>query len=85
MGLLLHCISSDSSDPLKDYKVVRKELEKFSSKLLKKNEVILLTKSDLVDNRGLKKTENKLKILKKNIVTTSIHDEKSLDKLIKIL
>lgn len=85
VGLLLHCISSDSSDPLRDYKVVRRELEKFSSKLLKKNEVILLTKSDLVDKRDLKKTENKLKILKKKIVTTSIHDEKSLDKLLKIL
>ncbi len=85
VSLLLHCISSDSSDPLKDYKIVRKELEKFSSKLLKKNEVILLTKSDLVGKRDLKKTENELKILKKNIVTTSTHDEKSLDKLVKIL
>jgi len=85
VGLLLHCISSNSSDPLRDYKVVRRELEKFSSKLLKKKEVILLTKSDLVDKKDLKKTESKLKILKRKIITTSIHDEKSLDILLKIL
>jgi len=85
VGLLLHCISSNSPNPLKDYKIVRKELGKFSSKLLKKKEVILLTKSDLVDKKDVNKTKNKLKILKKNILTTSIHDEKSLNRLLKIL
>lgn len=89
--LLLHCISGESENPLKDYKVIQDELKKFNPKLLEKQEIILLTKSDLVEKRDL---EKKLKSLaktggagraKKKILTVSIHNWDSLQKLIKIL
>lgn len=85
VGLLLHCLSADSSNVLEDYKVVRKELGEFSKKLLKKDEVILLTKSDLVSEKELKKQKTKLKALKRKIIVTSIHDEESISKLMGIL
>ncbi len=85
VNLLLHCVSSDSTDPASDYEVVRKELGKFNKSLLDKKELILLTKSDLVDEEETKKTKAKLKNLDRKIVSTSIHDEGSLDSLLKIL
>ena len=85
VGLLLHCISSESSDVLKDYKIVKKELGEFSKDLLKKDEIILLTKSDLLSESEINKIEKKLKKLKRKIIVTSIHDHESLQNLLKIL
>ncbi|MCH7641384.1 Obg family GTPase CgtA [Patescibacteria group bacterium] len=85
VDLLLHCISLESTDPLKDYKIVKKELGKFSKDLLEKEEIILLTKSDLVDIKKLNVAKKAVKILKKGVIVTSIHDNKSLKKLLKIL
>src|SRR3989339_968834 len=62
VSVLLHCISVESSDILKDYEIVRNELGKYNKELLNKKEIILLTKSDLVD---VKKLTKKTKILSK--------------------
>ncbi len=85
VNLLLHCVSSDSTNPVSDYEVVRKELEKFNKSLLNKKELILLSKSDLVDEKEIKKIKTKLKKLDRKIISTSIHDERSLESLLKIL
>lgn len=76
--LLLHCISSESDNPSRDYKIIREELKKFNPELLNKKEMILLTKSDLGESR-LKK------IGKKKIIPVSIHDWDSIHALTKIL
>lgn len=83
--LLLHCISSQSENPLKDYEIVRGELQKFNPELLKKQEIILLTKSDLVGPSDLQKKLKTLKKTKKKILTVSIHDWDSLQSLVKVL
>ena len=83
--LLLHCISSESENPFKDYQIIRNELEKFNPKLLEKDEIIILTKSDLLDEKGLK---NKLKTLSKTkikIIPVSIHNWDRLQELTKKL
>ncbi len=85
VDLLLHCVSSDSTSPISDYEVVRKELGKFSKSLLTKKELILLTKSDLMDEKGIKKIKSKLKNLDRKTVSTSIYDENSLESLLNIL
>jgi GTP-binding protein len=85
VGLLLHCISCDSSDVLKNYKIIRKELGEYGKGLLKKREIIVLTKNDLVDNEKLLEQQSMLETLDKKILTTSIHDLKSIDKLLEIL
>ncbi len=44
--MILHCVSLEDEDPLKMYQMIREELEKFDPELLKKEEWVLLTKSD---------------------------------------
>ena len=85
VGLLLHCIASDSEDVLKDYKTVTKELQSYNPEIVKKKEIILLTKSDLVDKKELEKKIKKLEKLKKKVLPISIHDWDSLEKLKSVL
>src|SRR5258706_1430388 len=49
VSMLLHCIDVTNENPLHDYETVRKELGAYNKKLLSKKEVVLLTKSDLID------------------------------------
>ena len=81
VGVILHCISSESSHLIKDYNVVRSEIGKYSKELLKKTEVILLTKSDLVDKKKIEKDIKKLKTKAKKVLPVSIYDWESLEKL----
>jgi len=72
--VLIHCIDATSNDYDRDYKIVRNELGKYNKELLKKKEIILLTKSDLVDNHRFKLS-----------VPISIYDIDSINKLKKLL
>lgn len=78
---LLHCISADSKNPIKDYGIVRQELSTYNSDLLKKSEILLVTKSDLVDKKVLKAIIRKLSTLNPKILPVSIHDWESLERL----
>jgi GTPase len=77
--LLLHCVSSESKDPLKDYKTIREELRKFNPELLSKREIILLTKSDVksIELKGLP--------FDKKVIPVSIYSWESIQSLIKTL
>lgn len=46
--LLFHLVSAESDDVLRDYDVVRRELEKHNKDLMGKKEFVFLTKTDLV-------------------------------------
>lgn len=83
--ILLHCIDVSSANVVKDYHTIRGELEKFSDELLKKKEIILLTKTDLVDAAVLKKKIKELKPCNKDIVSVSLLDEKSIEELKNLL
>src|SRR3989344_995395 len=45
--LLLHCISVENTDYLKAYETIRHELAFYSDALIKKDEIIVLTKTDM--------------------------------------
>ena len=75
--LLVHCVSAESKDPLKDYKTIRTELSNYSSVLAKKPEIIVLTKSDTLDSKDITKIEKKIKAK----LSTSIADPDSIKKL----
>lgn len=79
--VLVHCLSCESQDLLDDYKTVRKELGDYDSELLDKPEIILITKSDLVDEKKLKEIKGWLKDVSSNILSCSIYDDESLEKL----
>ncbi len=75
--ILVHCLSADSADPLADYQTVRHELETYSTKLAQKEEILILTKSDLLETSAIKKLQQKLKIK----LPVSIADPGSLKSL----
>ncbi|MEI6305160.1 MAG: GTPase ObgE [Candidatus Taylorbacteria bacterium] len=81
--MLLHLVSLEN--PIADvptiYKTVRNELEKFGEGLTDKDEIIILTKTDLVDAAELKKIKTKVAKINKNIVTVSVLDDESVKKL----
>lgn len=79
--VLLHCISCETQNAPKDYKTVKYELSEFKPELGKKPEIIILTKTDLVDANCVKKLVKELKKLNKKVIPVSIHDYQSLEKL----
>jgi len=83
--VLIHCVGADSENPVRDYETVRNELGEYDKELLTRPEMILITKSDLVPAEKLKKIERQLKKTKREILTTSIYDYDSLEKLKKKL
>ncbi len=60
------------------YNIIREELKRFDADLTKKPEIIVLTKSDLIDEKEIKKIIAKLKKLNKEIVVTSAYDDKTI-------
>ncbi len=95
VGVILHCIASDTSNPLKDYKTVRDEMKKYNKQslansagkeLLNKPEIIILTKSDLVNKKEIIKLKKALALSgTKGVIAISIHDWDSLERLKKVL
>lgn len=79
--LLLHCISLESEDLSLSYETIRKELVKYGRDLDEKPEVIILTKTDLVDKIQIKTAQKKLSQYEKEILTVSIYDDESIKKL----
>jgi len=85
VDLLLHCISVESEDPVRGYKTIRSELAAFNPELIKKKEVILLTKADMQSNEKVNAAARTLKKLGRNVITVSINQPVSLEKLGKVL
>jgi GTP-binding protein len=82
---IFHLVSAESDDVVRDYDIVRKELEAFNPGLLEKEEQLFLTKADMLDP---KEATAKLKLLKKknkNVVAISVIDDASMEKVKKIL
>jgi GTP-binding protein len=87
--MLIHCISLESENITADYKTIRKELEAFDPNLITKKEILLLTKTDLIDEKTLKAKIKEAKKLNPDIFSVSVLDDgqvKALkDDLVKIL
>ena len=61
---ILHLIDITNENLLENYFKVRKELFKYSNKLIKKKEIIVFNKIDMIDEQEIKK---KMEIFKKKI------------------
>jgi GTPase len=87
--ILFHCLSLESTKPVADYKIIRKELEDYSKELAAKPEVLILTKTDEVDPKIVESTKKKLAKYCDTIFTVSVLDDQSVkdltDNLTKIL
>ncbi len=89
-GILLHLVSADQDDPLATYREVRKELDAFGHGLGEKNEIIVLSKIDLISPEMCETKKNLLaRETGREVLSVSIEDPESIkslaDRLIKIL
>ena len=79
---LLHLIDITSEDLKKSYQQVKNELKKYSNKLTKKKELIVLNKIDLIDE---KKVNHIIKDFKKNtkseVIAVSTFNKSSVSKI----
>ncbi|HEY9480686.1 MAG TPA: GTPase ObgE [Candidatus Paceibacterota bacterium] len=76
--MILHCISLENEDIAAAYKAIRHELENYSAELAGKREIIILTKTDLVDEKILEKRVKEAKKLNPNVLFVSvINDEQT--------
>ena len=79
---LLHLIDVTENDLFKSYKQIREELGKYSKDLLKKNELVVLNKIDLVDKKELKEKEEKFnKKTKKKVLLLSTIKKQYISKI----
>ncbi len=79
---LLYMIDITDDDPKKSYKQIKSELKNYSSKLLKKKELIVLNKSDLIEQSEIKKiVKNFSKSIKSEVTTLSTLEKKSVSKI----
>lgn len=83
--VLLHCIDAAQNNPFGTYETVRNEFKSYDASLLDKEEIILLTKVDLVQPEIIKKHLAELKKTKRKILTISIYNEESISNLKKTL
>lgn len=98
--MLAHLISFENANMLKVYKEIRKELEKYdknfstedieNGNLSSKEEVIVLTKSDVIeDPKFIAKKVKEFEKLNKKVFVISLYDDNSVksfrDELVKIL
>ena len=79
---LLHLIDVTEEDLYYSYQQVRAELEKYSKELVKKVELIVLNKTDLIDKKELDEKLNKFKKkIRKDILLMSNLEKKSISKI----
>jgi len=79
---LIHLIDITEENIENLYKQVRNELGKYSKNLLKKDELIVFNKIDLIDKNKLNEKKNKfLKKIKKKVLTISTFDKASITKI----
>jgi GTP-binding protein len=86
--MLAHLVSFENENMMEVYETIRKELEKYDPELSKKEEIIILTKTDVSDEKTVKAQLKEFKKLKKPVFTMTLYDDQSVkdfgDELIKI-
>jgi GTP-binding protein len=83
--IIFHFLAADSENILKDYKKIRAELKAFNPELLEKPEYIIISRSDLVTEKELKKIITKAKKLDREIMPISIHNWDQIQKVKELL
>ena len=83
---ILHLIDISNENILKSYLKIRKELSKYSSKLLKKKEIVVLNKTDMISEKEIYEKKNILKNkIKKNVHSISVFKNEGLKDIKKLL
>jgi GTP-binding protein len=87
--IILHCISFEVENYVETYETIRHELENFDVELGKKQEVIILTKTDVTTPEIVAERKAYFEKLGKTVLTVTILDDEAVkelkDNLVKIL
>ena len=84
--VLIHLIDISEKDIVGNYLKIRNELSKYDKRILKKTEIIIFNKSDLIDMDSIdEKLKNFKKKIKKNFEITSLISNQNFDKVKKII
>lgn len=76
--MIVHCLSLESIDPLTDYRTIRKELINHDEDLVNKPELLVLTKSDLVDSKIRLTIEKQMAKINRKLLSVSIFQPETL-------
>lgn len=80
--ILLHCISLESDDIVRDYHTVRNEIKSFENGVLaNKAEIIILTKSDTREPAEIEEAIATISKLNPTVTTVSVIDDASIKRL----
>jgi len=83
---LVHLIDITNENIIENYLKVREELSKYSKNLMKKKEIIIFNKIDLIDSNEIKKKVDIFKKkIKKNIYKISVAQNKGLQTMKELL
>ncbi len=83
--VLFHLIAADSSDPVRDYRVIRRELESYNPALLEKPEYVFINKSDLLAPQATLKIVADVKTCNPRAFAVSVLDDRSVALVKKII
>ena len=85
--ILVHLVGLDSEHPLDDYKLIRDELKKYGNGLDQKDEVVLLSKTDVLNSDDVQKiiTAFKKYLGHEKVLAYSAYDEESIQNFKKYL
>lgn len=75
--MLLHLVSLEHEDPLKEYYTIREELSEFDESLTKKEEWVILTKKDLVEQEFIDSVVLSLEKIEKRVLVVGQNDKES--------
>lgn len=79
--MLIHLVSLENEDIKEAYLTVRNELDKYGEGLPDKKEVIVLSKTDMVDEKTIKAARKTLKKYNDDILEVTVLDDASIKKL----
>ena len=76
--MLLHLVSLENEDPKNTYQTIHEELKEFDEELLQKEEWVILTKKDLVEQAYIEEAKQSLEKTGNRVFVLSANDEKSI-------
>lgn len=78
---LLHLISLENTAIVETYKTIRNELKQYGEGLDEKDETIILTKTDMVEEKAVSAAKKKLEKFNKDILVITVLDDAQIKKL----
>lgn len=83
--LLIHCVAATDENVVSSYNVIRDEFKSYDPLILEKEEIVVLTKCDLVSEGEKKQKLKELKKTKKQVIAVSVYELDTIEELKNIL